>query len=438
MIFFLVLFTLLRLQWKNINLDEYDGKEIIENNLNMSSPIIYEDYRTWGGLQDDYGKGIIVDSSNNVYITGYTWSFGGGFIDMVLVKYDRYGVQQWNRTWGGIDGEIGFEVTLDSSEDLYICGASSSSMGLWKYDNSGTLQWNHTWDPDDVNIGYGLTMDSSDNVYLVGYTDKYGAGNADIVLKKCDSSGVQQWNRTWGGNMIDYGYGVAVDSSDNVYIVGGTESYGAGDYDMVLVKYDSSGVQQWNHTWGGSRNDICRAVAVDSSDNIYLAGDSFSDEVGADWIDFVLLKYDSSGVLQWNNTWGGSQSDYCHGLTLDSFGNIYLAGYTDSFNVDFADVLLVEFDPNGIMQDYYLWGGSGPDGGFDIALDSLNNIYIVGQTESYGAGNFDIVLVKFNIERENIGNPGISGISIFNLILLVSIALTIIVIYTRKKMIMVK
>jgi len=93
---------------------------------------------------------------------------------------------------------------------------------------------------------------------------------------KYDSSGVQQWNRTWGGIDEDGGSLTAVDSSDNVYISGWTVSFGAGDSagdsDMVLVKYDSSGVQQWNRTWGGI--DPGWGVAVDSSDNVYLAGDT--------------------------------------------------------------------------------------------------------------------------------------------------------------------
>ena len=120
--------------------------------------------------------------------------------------------------------------------------------------------------------GYGVAVDSSDNVYLAGYTYSSGAGGNDMVLVKYDSSGVQQWDRTWRGIDSAVGSVLAVDSSDNVYLSGWTISFGEGLFDMVLVKYDSSGVQQWNRTWGGSSDDEGRGVAVDSSDNVYLSG----------------------------------------------------------------------------------------------------------------------------------------------------------------------
>ena len=171
--------------------DDKDNKNIVPL-LSASNSVVIKWNRTWGGIDGDYGMGVAVDSSDNVYLAGQTDSFGAGGYDMVLVKYDSSGGQQWNRTWGG-------SIYFDSGE--------------------------------------GVAVDSSDNVYLAGYTDSFGAGSDDMVLVKYDSSGGQQWNRTWGGGNRDYGWEVAVDSSDNVYLAGGTGSFGAGSGDMVLVKY---------------------------------------------------------------------------------------------------------------------------------------------------------------------------------------------------------
>ena len=97
------------------------------------------------------------------------------------------------------------------------------------------------------------------------------------------------WNRTWGGADDDGGSGVAVDSSGNVYLSGSTMSFGVGGQDMVLVKYDGNGVQQWNRMWGGADDDGARRVAVDSSSNVYLSGSTMSFGVGGE--DMVLVKY---------------------------------------------------------------------------------------------------------------------------------------------------
>lgn len=114
--------------------------------------------------------------------------------------------------------------------------------------------------------------------------------NKNIVpLLSASNSVAIEWDLTWGGISPDYGRGVAVDSYDNVYLAGRTESFGAGSYDMVLVKYDSSGVQQWNRIWGGSGWDSGYGVAVDSSDSVYLAGHTSS--FGAGFWDMVLVKF---------------------------------------------------------------------------------------------------------------------------------------------------
>ena len=334
--------------------DDKDNMNIVPL-LSASDFVAVEWSRTWGGNDWDYGYGVVVDSYNNVYLAGDTSSFGAGYSDMVLVKYDSSGVQQWYRTWGGSD-----------------------------------------WDS-----GYGVAVDLSNSVYITGETRNFGAGVSDIVLVKYDSSGVQQWNRTWGAGNWSYGYGVAVDSFNSVYLAGSTFNFGAGLYDMVLVKYDSSGLQQWNRTWGGSDWDSGYGVAVDSSNNVYLAGGTESFEAGL--IDMVLVKYDSSGLQQWNRTWGGNDRDYSYGVAVDSSNNVYLAGGTESFGTGDEDMVLVKYDSSGVQQWNRTWGGTDGDIGYGVAVDSSDSVYLAGGTENFGAGYKDMVLVKYSVEKREKG-----------------------------------
>jgi len=114
-----------------------------------------------------------------------------------------------------------------------------------------------------------------------GYINTVSTLSANVQI-------VDEWSRTWGGNYFDSGNAIALDSSDNIYIAGQTESFGAGSFDIFLVKYDGSGVQQWNRTWGGSADDYCYAIALDSSKNIYLTGSTYS--FGAGSSDMCLVK----------------------------------------------------------------------------------------------------------------------------------------------------
>jgi len=265
-------------------------------------------------------------------------------------------------------------------------------MVLVKYDGNGVQQWYRTWGGDNSDRGRGVVVDSSGNIYLAGYTQSFGAGYDDMVLVKYDRNGVEQWYRTWGGVWSDYGYGVAVDSSGNVYLVGFTWSFGEGSYDMVLVKYDGNGVQQWNRTWGGWSADQSYGVAVDSSGNIYLAGYTYS--FGAGSFDMVIVKYNGNGVEQWYRTWGGNDEDEGYRVVVNSTDNIYLVGSTWSFGMGDGDMVLVKYDGNGVQQWSRTWGGVNLDYGRGTAVDSSDNIYLAGSTTSFGAGGYDMVLVK--------------------------------------------
>ncbi|MFX0105779.1 MAG: SBBP repeat-containing protein [Candidatus Hodarchaeota archaeon] len=400
--------------------------------LSASNSVAVKWYRTWGSVNYEECMGMTVDSSGNIYLAGYTY-ITMPFGDMVLVKYDSSGVQQWNRTWGGIDPDFGLEVAVDSSGNIYLAGNTNGSGAVYvdlvlvKYDSSGVQQWNRTWGGVNLERGWGVAVDSSDNVYVSGWTYSFGAGDNDMVLVKYDSSGVQKWNRTWGGIDDDGGLKVAVDSSDNVYLAGRTRSSGAGDFDLVLVKYDSSGVQQWNRTWGGIWDDKGMGVAVDSSDNVYLAGYTFS--FGMVGQNMVLVKYDSSGVQQWNRTWGGVYSDRGTGIAFDSSGNVYLAGFTLSFGAGDNDMVLVKYDSSGVEQWYRTWGGIDDDYSWGVAVDLFDNVYLSGGTSSFGAGGMDMVLVKYGESK----SPAIYGYDLLLFISVIGVITAITGLFLNKK-----
>ncbi len=420
---FILLFSYL-LQEKNNalkNNNNKDIKDIVPNSSNVDSW-----YRTWGGVNNDGAKAIALDLSGNIYIAGYTNSYGG--IDMALVKFDSSGVLQWNVTWGGGSIDEAYAIALDSLDNIYLAGRTNSygvgwmDLCLVKFDNSGIFQWYRTWGGYMDEVAYEIALDSSDNIYLAGQTN--APGWADFVLLKYDNSGNYQWNRTWSGSGATAN-AIALDPSDNVYLAGYTSSNGAGEIDSCLVKYDSSGVFQWYRTWGGSDGDAPKAITLDSSNNIYLAGYTFS--YGAGGKDMSLVKYDSSGVFQWYRTWGGSGFDGANAIALDSSDNVYLAG----FGKGTRDMVLVKYNSSGDYQWYRTWGGSSYENAYAIALDSSDNIYLAGCTYSFGAGNEDMVLVKNPEASEASKSPSIQS---YNLFILISITcvISVILVMSRK------
>jgi uncharacterized delta-60 repeat protein len=333
--------------------------------------------KTWGGTDGhgDLGWGVAVDSSGNVYVVGETGSFGAGGIDALLLKYGPNGTLLWQKTWGGTKDDWGWGIAVDSSRNVYVSGETqsfgtgSSGAFLLKYDPNGTLLWQKTWGATQVDFSLGIAVDSSGNVYVIGGTTSFGAGLSDVLLLKYDPDGTLLWQKTWGGEKYDKVFGVAVDPSGSIYMTGGTESFGTALRDVLLLKYGPDGTLLWQKTWGGKNFDIGFDVAVDSSGSIYVTGRTN--------IDVFLLKYDSSGKLLWQKTWGRIGLNSGFDVAVDSSGNAYVAGRRES------DALLLKYGPDGKLLWQKTWGGKYKDDvGCGIAVDSSGRIYMTGGTYS--------------------------------------------------------
>jgi len=253
-------------------------------------------------------------------------------------------------------------------------GLGICDMFLVKYNNSGQYQWNYTWGGSEDDVCFDMILDSLGNIYLTGATYNPGLNNYDISLVKFNNLGQYQWNRTWAGNFDDFAYDIALDSSENIYLVGYTEGSIDGNRDICLVKFNNLGQYQWNRTWDEKFFDVGAGLVIDPSDNIYLVGGTGNNNTQI--YKFCLLKYNKNGILQWSHTWGTwgiEGSEFLHDIALDSMGNIYLAGITNCSGTDYYDMILMKYlriapdidNPN----ENELFGFTAPT--FNISINDL-------------------------------------------------------------------
>jgi uncharacterized delta-60 repeat protein len=307
--------------------------------------------RTLGGTGNDYGNAVAIDSANNIIVTGFTTSDGAGSNDLLIAKYNSAGALQWDRTLGGTGNDVGMAVAIDSANNIIVTGHTTSDGAggldvlIAKYNSAGALQWVRTLGGTGTDYGRAVAIDSANNIIVTGVTTSDGAGSNDLLIAKYNSAGALQWDRTLGEWNIDVGNAVAIDSANNIIVTGYTASDGAGSNDFLIAKYNSAGALQWVRTLGGTGADVGMAVAIDSANNIIVTGHTASD--GAGGADVLIAKYNSAGALQWVRTLGGTGTDYGNAVAIDSADNIIVAGYTASDGAGGADLLIAKLPPNG-------------------------------------------------------------------------------------------
>jgi len=363
-----------------------------------------------GGTETDIGNAVAIDSANNIIVVGYTASDGADGIDLLIAKYNSAGSLQWDRTLGGVVSDIGNAVAIDSANNIIVVGytksvgAGGSDVLIAKYNSAGALQWDRTLGGTGSDTGRAVAIDSANNIIVVGYTDSDGAGGSDVLIAKYNSAGALQWDRTLGGTGSDFGNAVAIDSADNIIVTGQTDSDGAGGNDVLIAKYNSAGSLQWDRTLGGTISDIGNAVAIDSANNIIVVGRTNSD--GAGGSDVLIAKYNSAGALQWDRTLGGTGSDIGNAVAIDSANNIIVVGYTNSDGAGGYDLLIAKYNSAGALQWDRTLGGTGNDRGNAVAIDSANNIIVTGRTDSDGAGGNDVLIAKLPPNGSGTGTYG--------------------------------
>ena len=201
-------------------------------------------------------------------------------------------------------------------------------------------------------------------------------------------------SQTFGGTALDYAYSVVATSDGGYALAGYTYSYGMGESDMWLVKTDAKGQVEWDQTFGGTNSEAAQTVIATSDGGYALAG--FSDSYGVGDLDMWLVKTDANGQAEWNQTFGGTAEDIALFGIATSDGGYALAGRTYSYGTGDSDMWLVKTDANGQAEWNQTFGGVKKDEAYSVITTSDGGYALSGFTGSYGTGSWDMWLIKTN------------------------------------------
>lgn len=391
----------------------------------------------YGGNAMDRGTGVALDALGNIYMTGQTESTSGiasggfqnsytGGDDCFLVKFDPSGNRIWATYFGGTTFDRGWSVATDLAGNSYVTGETSSFSGiafngfqnslggntdgfLVKFDPSGNRLWSTYYGAVGNDYGLSVYTDVPGNIYVAGITTSSTAiasggfqnifgGNGDAFLVKFDPSGNRIWGTYYGGTGYETGYSVIVDDFGDVYLAGQCSSasnissggfqntYGGGNYDGFVAKFDPSGTRKWATYYGGTGTDYFYSVAADSLGNVYATGNT------------------------------------------DSPSNIAYNGFQPSFAGGVEDAFIVSFDSSGNRYCSSYFGGPDIEEGWSVAVGPGGTVYFAGETYSTSGiasggfqntigGNKDAFLLRFPtcaFSGAGIGDdPGLPSLDIY-------------------------
>lgn len=392
------------------------------------------------GDNNDNIRALAIDNSDNVYAAGYSVEKGKNR-DMAMVKFSNSGTYICSNTYDGSSvgsADDAQSIALDNTGNPFIAGfsknkGSSNDLTWLKFNsNCDTL---FSVKSDGPGHGsdkiYDMVKDGSGNFYITGRVDAdpLETANDNCFTAKVDPSGNVLWSAQYNssGSNEDRGASVRVAASGNVYVTG--RSWNGNDLDILLIKYNNAGAQQWIQTYnGGNGNDQGRELAFDASENIYVCG--IAEETTDSVYDYVTLKYDNSGTMLWDKKYNGTGNgdDKAVAIAVDGNSNAIITGQSDqdpSVTINY-DMVTIEYDSNGNLVWGNIYNGTSnlEDAGDDVAINPANQVYITGHTNSGSSliPRYDVIALITDLNGNNlwsdIYNSSTDSSDVPNLILL--------------------
>ena len=443
----------------------------VDENCDGFTPACSETWSlSFGDEEDDGIRSVAIDAQGSIYSFGDiegTVSFGGEPLvaafsgdtpkpDIVIAKHDHYGNPVWSKNWGDNSTQISVKLQIDQGGDLvglsrmyggidmgggHLQAEGGMEVLMFKLDPEGNHIWSLMVGGPDADRAERFTIDSGGDVIVSGtFTDNatFGADNYAVaglrdafVMKIDGASGSIEWVRVFGGTGDDYGFGVDVDSNDNIIVagrfsdsltIGADELTSAGDRDIFLAELGPDGAPTWARSFGGPGLDEAHDLRVQQDDNIVVLG-TISEtvdfgggpQVSAGMRDIAVVTFDGDGNHVWSNSWGDAldqqQTDEENAwlsMRLDEGGNIFVGGSLYG-TLEFGngqqlvaagdgtkpDVFYFELGPDGSYKGGRNWGGIGSDLAYDLEVADTGQVVLVGRftgtTLDFGTG---IPLIK--------------------------------------------
>ncbi len=352
--------------------------------------------KTYGGTDYDEFYSITQTSDGGYAVAGYTWSFGAGSSDFLVLKLASDGSLSGARTFGGTGWDVAYSITQTTDGGYVVAGytssfgAGSSDFLVLKLASDGSLSWARTFGGTDDDYAWSITHTSDGGYAVAGYTWSFGAGGYDFLVLKLASDGSLSWARTFGGTSWDKAYSITQTTDGGYVVAGSTNSFGAGYEDLLVLKLASDGSLSWARTFGGTSSEWAYSITQTADGGYAVAGSTYS--FGAGGYDFLVLKLAPNGSLGAARTFGGAGYDYAYSITQTADGGYAVAGYTWSFGAGSSDFLVLKLALDGSLSWARTFGGTDDDYVWSITQSSDGGYAVAGSTLSFGAGGDDLVL----------------------------------------------
>jgi uncharacterized delta-60 repeat protein len=367
--------------------------------------------KTYGGKREDCPFSVQQTSDGGYIVAGYTDSFGAEDRDLWILRLNAKGKVVWQKNFGkdNTDGAHSIQQTNDGG---YIVAGwlawgtvvdFEDDFWVLKLNPDGSCQWVvflgdifPIWHSHES--AYSIQQ-TSDGGYIVA-GEKFQLKEEedcpcshDFCILKLDSNGEPEWQHMYGGSKKDdYAYSVQQTNDGGFIVAGKTESFGAGKNDFWVLKLDSNGYVEWENTYGGSGDDYSESVQQARDGGFIVAGTTKS--FGVAGSDIWVLKLGSNGGIEWQKTYGGSGGDYAHSVQQTDDGGYVVAGSTGSFGAGKVDFWVLKLGPEGGIKWQRAYGGDEYDSAFSVDQTSDGGYIVAGKTKSFGAGDFDFLVLK--------------------------------------------